>query len=84
MSTKYPLRERFTSFWTDSKAHDGKRFAIAGMVWLGEDDGVNPEPRFDVTFEDGTRFAEACAEELFIGWAAPDRPTAETHQEDAS
>lgn len=76
MSTTHKIRDRFTSFWSDSAEHSGKRFTVTGMVWLSEEDGVNPEPRFAVTFEDGTIFEEANAEEIFEGWASPDRMTA--------
>ena len=76
MSSKHKIRERFTSYWTDSKEHNGKTFTITSMVWLGEEEGMNPEPRFDIVFADGTVFEEANAEELFEGWAIPELPTA--------
>lgn len=77
MSTTHKLRERFTSFWTDSAEHHGKAFTITAMVWVNtEDDGLdNPEPRFNITFADGSTFADANAEELFEGWASPDEMT---------
>ena len=80
MASRHRLRERFTSFWTDSAEHHGKTFTITGMVWVNtEDDGLdNPEPRFDIVFADGTSFDDANAEELFEGWASPERPTAES------
>jgi hypothetical protein len=76
MSSTHKIRERFTSFWSDSAAHNGRRFSITGMVWCGEEEGMEPEPRFNITFEDGSTFDDANAEELFEGWAAPDRLTA--------
>lgn len=84
MSTTLKARSAFTSFWTDSAAHNGKPFTITGMVWITEDDGMNPEPRFDVTFADGSTLEQACAEELFEGWAEPDRPTAVSAYEAAA
>ena len=76
MSSQHKRRDRFTSFWSDSAEHNGKRFNITGMVWCGEEEGMNPEPRFNVAFEDGTAFESANAEEIFEDWATPDRPTA--------
>jgi len=75
MSTSHKLRERFTSFWSDSAEHHGKPFAITGMIWMTEEDGMNPEPRFDIEFDDGSAFEQAGAEELFEDWATPDRET---------
>ena len=76
MSSTHKIRERFTSYWSDSAEHDGKAFSIVGMVWCGEEEGMNPEPRFNIVFDDGTAFDDANAEELFEGWATPDLPTA--------
>lgn len=75
MSSTHNIRPRFTSFWTDSAQHHGKPFTITAMVWCGEEEGMNPEPRFHVTFADGSTFADANAEELFEGWATPERAT---------
>lgn len=75
MSSTHKIRDRFTSFWSDSAEHNGKPFRIVGMVWVGADEGMNPEPRFNIRFDNGSEFESANAEELFEGWASPDRRT---------
>jgi hypothetical protein len=75
MASTHKIRERFTSFWSDSAEHDGKAFSIVAMVWCGEEEGMNAEPRFNIVFADGESFADAGAEELFEGWAMPERET---------